>query len=83
MDSHVDQIVALTARFTPDLVVPVTKDIEAKLYNQWDMIYAMGKKPKSAVKKEDLVPDETLLRAEERSFATSCCICSVKSGLTP
>ena len=49
----------------PDLVVPVTKDVEAKLYNQWDMVYAQGKKPHSVVKKEELIPDETLDRAVE------------------
>ena len=49
----------------PDLVIPVTKDAEAKLYNQWDMVYAQGKKARSVVKKEELVPDETLNRAIE------------------
>lgn len=50
---------------TPDLAVPITHEVEAKLYNQWDMVYAMGKKPRSVVKKEELVPDETLNRAIE------------------
>ncbi len=49
----------------PDIVVPVPSDVEAKLYNQWDMIYAQGKKPHSVVRKEDMVPDDTLERAEE------------------
>ncbi len=54
-----------TGGIMPDLVVPVTKDVEAKLYNQWDMVYAQGKKPHSVVKKEELIPDETLDRAVE------------------
>jgi carboxyl-terminal processing protease len=56
---------AKTGGITPDIVVPVPRDTEAKLYTQWDMIYAMGKKPKSVVKKDDLVKDETLDRAVE------------------
>jgi carboxyl-terminal processing protease len=56
---------AKTGGITPDIVVPVTRDVEAKLYSQWDMIYAQGKKPKSSAKKEDLVKDETLDRAVE------------------
>lgn len=56
---------AKTGGITPDIIVPVTRETEAKLYGQWDMIYAMGKKPKSVVKKEELVKDETLDRAVE------------------
>ncbi len=48
-----------TGGITPDMVVPVSREMEAKLYTEWDMIYAMGKKPKSVVKKEELVKDET------------------------
>jgi carboxyl-terminal processing protease len=54
-----------TGGIVPDLAVPTSKETEVKLYNQWDMVYAMGKKPRSAVKKEELVPDETLNRAIE------------------
>jgi carboxyl-terminal processing protease len=54
-----------TGGIMPDLLIPVSKETEAKLYNQWDMVYARGKKPKSVVKKEELVPDEVLNRAVE------------------
>ena len=50
---------------TPDIEVPISRETEAKLYAQWDMIYAKNKKPRSAVKKEDMVPDETMERAME------------------
>jgi len=56
---------AKTGGITPDIVVPVTRETEAKLYSQWDMVYAQGKKPKSASKKEELVKDDTLDRAVE------------------
>jgi carboxyl-terminal processing protease len=49
----------------PDIEVDVTPDTEAKLYEQWEMIYAKDKKPKSAVKPEELVRDEALDRAAE------------------
>jgi len=49
----------------PDIVVPVPKDAESKLYAQWDMIYAKDKKPHPDVSKKDMVPDETLNRAVE------------------
>lgn len=49
----------------PDIAVPIRREIEAKLYNQWDLVYAKDKKPKSAVKKEELVKDETIERAVE------------------
>lgn len=54
-----------TGGIVPDIVVPVTPENEAKLYAQWEMIYAKDKKPRSAVKTEDLVRDEALDRAVE------------------
>lgn len=49
----------------PDIEVDVTPETEAKLYEQWEMIYAKDKKPQSAVKPEDMVRDEVLERAVE------------------
>ena len=49
----------------PDIVVAVTPDAEAKLYQQWEMIYAKDKKPASMVKPEEMVRDEALDRAVE------------------
>jgi carboxyl-terminal processing protease len=54
-----------TGGITPDIEVDVTPETEAKLYEQWDMIYAKDKKPRSAVKPEDMVRDEVLDRAVE------------------
>jgi len=56
---------AKTGGITPDIVVPVTPENEAKLYAQWEMIYAKDKKPHSVVKTEDLVRDDALDRAVE------------------
>jgi carboxyl-terminal processing protease len=50
---------------TPDILVAISKEIEAKLYVQAELIYAQAKKPQSMVKKEELVKDETLNRAVE------------------
>lgn len=49
----------------PDIEVDVTPENEAKLYEQWEMIYAKDKKPQSAVKPEEMVRDEVLDRAVE------------------
>ena len=49
----------------PDIEVVVTPENEAKLYQQWEMIYAKDKKPQSAVKPEEMVRDEVLDRAVE------------------
>jgi carboxyl-terminal processing protease len=49
----------------PDIVVAMSPEDEAKLYQQWEMIYAKDKKPISAVKPEDRVRDEQLDRAVE------------------
>jgi carboxyl-terminal processing protease len=51
---------ARTGGITPDFPIKVPREIEAKLYNQWDLLYAQGKKPKPNVKKEELVRDEVL-----------------------
>jgi carboxyl-terminal processing protease len=49
----------------PDIAVDVTPETEAKLYEQWEMIYAKDKKPQSAVKPEEMVRDEVLDRSVE------------------
>lgn len=54
-----------TGGIIPDIVVPVTPEAEAKLYAQWELIYAKDKKPHSAVKAEEMVHDEALDRAVE------------------
>jgi carboxyl-terminal processing protease len=54
-----------TGGIAPDIEVPVDEEMEAKLYAQWDMVYALGKKPKSAVKKDEMVADSALERAVE------------------
>ena len=50
---------------TPDIVIPVTKETEAKLYIQGDEIYSKDKPPQSVVKEADRVKDEVLDRATE------------------
>jgi carboxyl-terminal processing protease len=50
---------------TPDIAVEVTPENEAKLYQQWETIYAKDRKPHSMVKTEDMVRDEVLDRAVE------------------
>lgn len=54
-----------TGGILPDIVVAMTPENESKLYAQWEMIYAKDKKPKSAVKAEEMVRDEQLDRAVE------------------
>jgi carboxyl-terminal processing protease len=54
-----------TGGIPPDIAVAITPETEAKLYEQWEMIYAKDKKPQSAVKPEDTVRDEQLDRAVE------------------
>ena len=49
----------------PDIEVDVTPENEAKLYQQWEMIYAKDKKPQSVVKPEEMIRDEVLDRAVE------------------
>ncbi len=76
---------AKTGGITPDIVVPVSREMEAKLYSQWDLIYAQGKKPKPAVKTDELVKDETLERAIEllkaRDVLSS--LSGAKTSVTP
>ncbi len=54
-----------TGGIPPDIAVGIAPETEAKLYEQWEMIYAKDKKPQSAVKTEDAVRDEQLDRAVE------------------
>lgn len=54
-----------TGGIVPDIVVSVTPESEAKLYAQWELIYAKDKKPHSVVKAEEMVRDEALDRAVE------------------
>ncbi|MDE2040170.1 MAG: S41 family peptidase [Elusimicrobia bacterium] len=54
---------AHTGGITPDIVVPVSRETEAGLYRQWNLIYERGKKPRTAAKGGELVKDETLERA--------------------
>ena len=54
-----------TGGILPDIVVPITQEDEAKLYAQWEMIYAKDRKPRSVVKPEEQVRDEALERAAE------------------
>ncbi len=54
-----------TGGIMPDIVVPITPEAEAKLYAQWELIYAKDKNPRSAVKPEEMVRDEALDRAME------------------
>lgn len=52
-----------TGGVTPDIVIPVSKETEAKLYAQADEIYSKDKAPRSVVKDEERVKDEVLERA--------------------
>ena len=54
-----------TGGITPDIVVPVTREMEIKLMMQQDEIFTPGQQPKSLVKPEDKVKDEVLERAIE------------------
>ncbi len=50
---------------TPDIIIEVSKETEAKLMVQEEMIYAKDKEPESVTKKETLVEDIILQRAIE------------------
>ncbi|MDD5628896.1 MAG: S41 family peptidase [Elusimicrobia bacterium] len=52
-----------TGGITPDTAVQVAREVEEKIYAQWELIYEPGKKPRSAVKKDEAVRDEVLDRA--------------------
>jgi carboxyl-terminal processing protease len=67
---------------TPDIAVEVTPENEAKLYEQWELIYAKDKKPHSAVKPEDMVSDEVLDRAVELLKAREV-LGALKTGPAP
>ncbi|MBI5883496.1 MAG: S41 family peptidase [Elusimicrobia bacterium] len=54
-----------TGGIMPDIVVPVSRETESRLYAQWDMVYAKDRKPRSIVRKEEMVRDEALERAVE------------------
>jgi carboxyl-terminal processing protease len=54
-----------TGGIIPDIVVKILPNVEAKLYDQWDMVYAKDKRPHSMIEKKNRVPDEILNRAEE------------------
>ena len=56
---------AKTGGIAPDIAVPISRETEVKLYNQWDLVYAQGKKAKPNIKKEAIVKDEVLDRAVE------------------
>jgi carboxyl-terminal processing protease len=52
-----------TGGITPDIVVAVPHDVQEKIFAQWETIYEPGRKPRSAVKKDETVRDELLERA--------------------
>lgn len=49
----------------PDIAIEVPRELEAKLYAQSEDIFAPGKEPESAIKKQDRVEDTALQRAVE------------------
>lgn len=48
---------------TPDIVIDIPHETEAKLQAQSEELYARNRQPKPAVKKEEIVKDEVLERA--------------------
>ena len=54
-----------TGGIIPDITVQVPREMDDKLFAQWEMIYEPGKKPRSAAKKDEIVRDEVLERAAE------------------
>ncbi|MFA6002603.1 MAG: S41 family peptidase [Elusimicrobiota bacterium] len=54
-----------TGGITPDISVAIPRDTSDKLFAQWELIYEPGKKPRSAIRKEDMARDEVLNRAQE------------------
>jgi carboxyl-terminal processing protease len=66
----------------PDIAVDVAPAVEAKLYAQWETIYAKNKKPRSAVEPQDRVPDEVLNRAVELLKARAA-LSSLQVGAAP
>lgn len=54
-----------TGGIMPDIVVPVAREIEAKLQQQSEEVFEAGQDPRSVVKKESQVADASLERALE------------------
>lgn len=52
-----------TGGITPDIAVPAGREVNEKLFAQWELVYEPGKKPRSAAKSNDIVRDEALERA--------------------
>jgi carboxyl-terminal processing protease len=52
-----------TGGIAPDIAVAVPRDVQERIFAQWETIYEPGKKPRSAVKKDETVRDELLERA--------------------
>ena len=50
---------------SPDIIIDVPRETEAKLYMQSEEIFPPGKTPESTVKKQDRVEDVVLQRAIE------------------
>jgi carboxyl-terminal processing protease len=50
---------------TPDIMIEVPRETEAKLYMQSEEIFAPGKEPESQIKKQERVEDVVLHRAIE------------------
>jgi carboxyl-terminal processing protease len=50
---------------TPDIIIEIPRETEAKLYMQSEEIFYPGKKPQTAAKQEDIVRDVALERAIE------------------
>lgn len=54
-----------TGGIVPDIVVPISRETEAKLQEQGEEVFKQGAEPESAVKKDERVPDAVLDRALE------------------
>ena len=52
-----------TGGISPDVAVSIPREVQEKLFAQWETIYEPGKKPRSAVKNDETVRDELLERA--------------------
>ena len=52
-----------TGGIVPDIPVAVSREAAEKLFDQWEMIYEPGKKPRSAVKEGEFVRDAALDKA--------------------
>ncbi|TBR20507.1 hypothetical protein EPO15_13025, partial [bacterium] len=54
-----------TGGIMPDIVVPITRETEAKLQEQSEEVFKQGAEPESVIKKDSQVPDAALDRALE------------------